>query len=450
MSERSKTKEIKMANEVATLNGLYKDRYASEVTKLVPDHVKLYNAVKYDSSKKVGDAYVEPVILSLESGFTYGGEDGSLFDLEDAKEFKMKKASVKARELVLRSAISIAALNRSASGEQSIEKAMDLMVGNMLKSIYHRLEVQMFYGQSGLGIVSDQNADGDEVDVFPAAAVASLEILIRDSEWAAGVWNGTTGAKIDIFSADKTSKRGTYEILGYSLKNKSITVKHETNATIAIGELSESDVVFFKGACIAGAPATLNEFIGVHAISEETVSLFGVANANEPLFQGSIVDVGTLATPVVLSQGRIEEGIASMVEKGLMEEEVSVYVNPKQWDDLLNEQDSKRVIDSSYSSAKHQSGAREIEFFGQNGTIKIKASTFVKQGYAYIICEKDLKRIGSTEVTFKRPDGEEFFKLLEGKHGVEMRCMTDQALFTSRPASICQLRYIKSENTLLP
>ena len=103
------------------------------------------------------------------------------------------------------------------------------------------------------------------------------------------------------------------------------------------------------------------------------------------------------------------------------------------------------LIDSSYSSDKHQSGAREIEFFGQNGTIKIKASTFVKEGFAYIVCEKDLKRIGSTEVTFKRPDGEEFFKLLENAHGVEMRCMTDQALFTSRPCSICQLRYIKAE-----
>lgn len=436
MSERSRTKEIKMANEVATLNGLYKDRYASEVTKLVPDHVKLYNAVKYDSSKKVGDAYVEPVILSLESGFTYGGEDGSLFDLEDAKEFKMKKASVKARELVLRSAISIAALNRSASGEQSIEKAMDLMVGNMLKSIYHRLEVQMFYGQSGLGIVKTDSAGG--------ANDEAIEIEV--SEWAAGVWNGTTGAKVEVFSADKSTNRDSnaYEILGYSLKDKTVSLK-KSSGNIGAAEIVATDVIFFKGACIAGAPATLNEFIGVHAISEETVSLFGVANANEPLFQGSIVDVGTLSTPVVLSQAKIEEGIASMVEKGLMEEEVSVYVNPKQWDDLLSEQDSKRVIDSSYSSSKHQSGAREIEFFGQNGTIKIKASTFVKQGYAYIICEKDLKRIGSTEVTFKRPDGEEFFKLLEGKHGVEMRCMTDQALFTSRPASICQLRYIKAE-----
>jgi hypothetical protein len=425
-----------MANEVATLNGLYKDQYASKVAQLVPDHVKLYNAVKYDPSKKQGNSYIEPVILSLESGFTYGGEDGSLFDLEDAKEFKMKPASVKARELVLRSAISIGALNRSASGEQSIEKAMDLMVGNMLKSIYHRLEVQMFYGQSGIAVVKTDSVGG-----APSEAI-EMEI----SEWAAGLWNGTTGAKVEAFDPTLATNRdsNSYEILGYSLKDKTVTVQ-KSAGNLGAAEIVAGDVIFFKGACIAGAPATKNEFIGVHAISEEAVNLFGIANANEPLFQGSIVDVGTLATPVVLSQAKIEEGISSMVEKGLMEEEVCVYVNPKQWDDLLSEQDAKRVLDSSYSSSKHQSGARQIEFFGQNGTIVIKASTFVKQGYAYIISEKDLKRIGSTEVTFKRPDGEEFFKLLEGKHGVEMRCMTDQALFTSRPSSICQLRYIKAE-----
>jgi hypothetical protein len=424
-----------MSNQVSTLNGLYKQRYADKVTKLVPDHIKLYNAVKYETSKKLGDEYNEPVILSLESGFSYGGSEGALFDLADAKQFKMQNAKVKARELVLRSAISIGALFRSQSSEQSIEKAMDLLLGNMLKSIYHRLEVQMFYGQTGISKVKTDSAGG-----------ATEAIEMQDAEWAAGIWNGTTNAEVEIFSADLSTKRGVYEIQGYSLKDKTVTLKKDAGS-IGAAEIQVDDVVYFKGACVEGAPATKNEFIGIHGISEESTSLFGIANANEPLFQGSVVEVGTDATTnaAPLSQAKVEEGISAMVEKGLMEELVCVYVNPKQWDDLLAEQDAKRVLDSSYSPSKHQSGAREIEFFGQNGTIKVKASTFVKQGYAYIVCEKDLKRIGSTEVTFKRPDGEDFFKLLENKHGVEMRCMTDQALFTARPASICQLKNIKAE-----
>lgn len=418
-----------MANEVSTLNGLFKERYADKVKQLVPDHVKLYNAVKFDTSKKVGDSYNEPVILSLESGFTYGGEDGSLFDLNDVKEFKMRKASIKARELVLRSAISIGALSRSGSDKQSIEKAMDLMVGNMLKSVYHRLEVQMFYGQSGIGVV--------KTDITGGAPSEAVEI--QDAEWAAGIWNGTTNAAVEVFRAG--SLVAEYEIVGYSLADKTVSLK-KASGNLGAAEIAEDDVIYFKGAATDTAK---NEFLGVHGIASETTSLFGISNASEPLFQGSIVNVGTDATTnaAVLSFAKIEEGIAAMVEKGLMEEEVSCYVNPKQWNSLLTEIDAKRQYDSSYSPAKQENGSREIMFHGQNGSIKVIASTFVKEGYSYLICEKDLKRIGSEEVTFKRPDGEEYLELLEGKHGIEMRCYTDQALFTARPASLCVLQYIK-------
>lgn len=418
-----------MANEVSTLNGLFKERYADKVKQLVPDHVKLYNAVKFDTSKKVGDSYNEPVILSLESGFTYGGEDGSLFDLNDVKEFKMRKASIKARELVLRSAISIGALSRSGSDKQSIEKAMDLMVGNMLKSVYHRLEVQMFYGQSGIGIV--------KTDITGGAPSEAVEI--QDAEWAAGIWNGTTNAAVEVFRAG--SLVAEYEIVGYSLADKTVSLK-KASGNLGAAEIAEDDVIYFKGAATDTAK---NEFLGVHGIAKESVSLFGITNTNEPLFQGSTVNVGTDATTnaAVLSFAKIEEGIAAMVEKGLMEEEVSCYVNPKQWNSLLTEIDAKRQYDSSYSPAKQENGSREIMFHGQNGSIKVIASTFVKEGYSYLICEKDLKRIGSEEVTFKRPDGEEYLELLEGKHGIEMRCYTDQALFTARPASLCVLQYIK-------
>jgi hypothetical protein len=422
-----------MANQVSTLNGLFKERYAEKVKDLVPDHVKLYNAVKFDTSKKVGKSYNEPVVLSLESGFTYAGEAGNLFDLADVREFKMKNAEIKARELVLRSAISIGALTRSGSEPQAIQKAMDLMVGNMLKSMYHRLETQMFYGQTGLGKIESVALVGGKT-----------VISIQAAEWASGIWNGTTGAALNIYddSASDVILDGPaprkFIIDGYSLADRSVTVLGDHTAILAA-----NDVLYFDTALDASAGK--NEFIGIHGIATETSNLFGVANASEPLFQGSIQNVGTNATnnAAVISFARIEDGIAKMVEKGLMEEQVSCYVNPKQWTSLLTEQAAKRSYDSSYSAAKVENGSREIVFHGQNGMIKIIASTFVKEGYAYLVCEKDLKRIGSTEVTFKRPDGEEYLELLENKHGMEMRAYTDQALFTARPSSICVLRYIK-------
>lgn len=428
-----------MANEVSTLNGLFKERYSDKEKQLVPDHVKLYNNIEFNKSKKQGASYNEPVVLSLESGFTYGGSTGSAFTLNRAKELKMENATIQASELVLRSVVSIGALNRSASGDQAINKALDIMVANMLKSIYHRLEVQMFYGQSGIG----------EVSAAPSPTTNGEPVSIKAAEWAAGIWNGTTGAEVEIFTANLATKRGIYRIDGYSLKDRSVTLTEVDSTGSPTGDLADiaaDDVIFFKGACVAGATPTKNEFIGVHGISKEQTSLFGISNADEPLFQGSIVDVGTDATTnaAFLSQSKVEEGISAMVEKGLMEEVVTVYVNPKQWDDLLAEQDAK-VRHPDPSGDKYKSGARTIEFFGQNGTIKVVASTFVKEGYSYIICEKELKRIGSVEVTFNRPDGKDYFRHLEDTHGMEARCMADQALFTARPSAICQLRYIKAE-----
>jgi len=427
-------------NAVSTLNGLFKERYADKVKDLVPDHVKLYNAIKFDESKKVGASFNEPVILALESGFTYGGESGDLFDLSAVKQFKMKNASIKARELVLRSAISIGALSRASSDQQSIEKSMDLMVGNMLKSIYHRLEVQMFYGQTNIGVIKTADTTTSTEKV----------VEITDASWAAGIWNGTTGHEIEIFDSALSAKvhgSGDIQVKGYSLENKTVTIELVAGGSFAstADDLAAGDVIYFSGAC--SGSAVVNEFLGIDGIATETTSLFGITNTNEPLFQGSVVDVGTNATTgaAVLSFGKIEEGISRMVEKGLMEEEVSVYVNPKHWDDLLTEQDAKRAHDQSYSPSKVEAGSKKIVFFGQNGTINIISSTFVKEGSSFILAEKDLKRIGSTEVTFKRPDGEEYLELMEGKHGIEMRAYTDQALFTARPSSICKLRYVKAE-----
>jgi hypothetical protein len=298
----------------------------------------------------------------------------------------------------------------------------------------------MFYGQSNIG----------EIKTADATTTTEKVLEITDASWAAGIWNGTTGAEIEIFDSALVAKvhgSGDIRIKGYSLKNKTVTIELVNGGSFAspADDIAAGDVIYFKGAAAAGA--VKNEFLGVHGIASESTSLFGISNANEPLFQGSIVDVGTDATSgaAVISFEKIEDGIAAMVEKGLMEEVVCCYVNPKQWNDLLTEQDAKRRHDSSYSPAKMEKGSRDIEFHGQNGTVKIKPSTFVKQGFSYLIVEKDLKRIGSSEVSFKRPDGQEYLELLEGKNGIEMRCYTDQALFTARPASLCILQYIKSE-----
>ena len=73
------------------------------------------------------------------------------------------------------------------------------------------------------------------------------------------------------------------------------------------------------------------------------------------------------------------------------------------------------------------------------GSILADATTIinylgVKEGYAYVLSMDEFARVGSTDVTFKRPGMEgNFFRELENSAGVELRCFSDMALFCSAP-----------------
>lgn len=45
------------ANNVTTLNGLFKEVYSDRIKDLVPDGVSLYNDIQFEESKKLGNTY---------------------------------------------------------------------------------------------------------------------------------------------------------------------------------------------------------------------------------------------------------------------------------------------------------------------------------------------------------------------------------------------------------
>lgn len=408
------------------LNGLFKELYG-DLKDLVPNNVKLTNMIEFaKGQKQLGGAYNEPVVLGLEGGITYGGSEGEAFALATPNSFQLRNARVKSVEMVLRSAISTAVASRSQTDAGAFERGIKLLTGNMLKSMYHRLEVSLLYGQKGIGAVESDTGTGPTV------------LKIQDQEWAAGVWVGTNKHKIEIFSSDLTVSRGEFTIQGYNLDSKEVTVAEDASAVVA------DDVIYFSGAF-----STVDghkDMLGLQAIAERRGTLFEINNASEPLFQGNLVDVGTAATAAKLSFAKVEEAVARAVEKGLGDETMSVMVNVNSWNDLLTEQSAKRRYDDSYNPAKIKEGARAIEFEGQAGSIEIIPSTYVKEGYAYAFCKKDLIRIGSSDVTFQTPGREgEFFRILDNHSGYELRAYSDQSLFSSRPSCITVLRYIKND-----
>ncbi len=203
----------------------------------------------------------------------------------------------------------------------------------MLRSITKKLEVEILYGQVGIGVCSVVTGAGPYV------------ITIGQAEWADGIWSGSENMPIEWAATGLAGPvLGTGTISAVDLDTRQLTVVLATGiAPVA------TDVLFPKG-------AFGNEFAGIHKILTNTGSLFGISATTYNLWKGNSYNASG-----ALSFNKLQDAIALGVRKGL-ESDVKVFVNPLVWADLLNDQAALRQYDSSYSSAKAENGAKSIMF----------------------------------------------------------------------------------------
>lgn len=392
-------------NTVGNLNGLFKETYADKMQELIPDGVKLLNKIKFMSKEKQpGNLYHQPVVLGMEHGVTFASSDDDAFNLNPPVAGAIKDAQVRGSPLIMRSVLGYVAASRAVKGgPQAFMDATKFIVSNMLRSMAKKLEIEMLYGQIGYGVIS-------------SAASAPI-YTISTAEWAPGIWAGAEGMPIEIRDSTGATSRGEAVVSSVSFENKTITLSASIPGVLA------TDVIWHKG-------AYGNEFPGIHRIlSIQTGTLFNISVSTYNLFRGNQYSASSAA----LSFTKLNQAAARAVEKGL-ESRLLALVNPRAWANLLSDQAALRKYDSSYSSAKAENGSKSILFFSQNGELEIEPSIYVKEGYAYMLSLDDWYRVGSTDMTFKRPgQGDEFFRDLENAAGYEMRLYTDQAVFCHAP-----------------
>lgn len=391
---------------VGTLNGFFKETYADKLAELIPDGVKLLNKIQFMSKdKQPGNLYHQPVILGMEHGVTFAGSDDDAFNLNPPVAGQVKDAQVKGNPVVMRSLLGYVAASRAAlGGQKAFMDATKFLVANMLRSMAKKLEIEMLYGQMGYGTVS---------------AVSTTQLTITTAEWAPGIWAGAEGMPIEIRDSAGTTSRGTFVVSSVDMDNRYVTL---TSSAAAAG-VTSTDVVWHQG-------AYGNEFPGIHKIlSTSSGTLFNINVGTYNLFKGNTYSAASAA----LSFTKLNLAAARAVEKGL---DGSLYclVNPRAWANMLNDQAALRRFDSSYSKDKGELGSKSIRFHSQNGELEIEPSIYVKEGYAYMLSTDDWVRIGSTDMTFKRPgQGDEFFRDLENSAAYELRLYSDQAIFCQAP-----------------
>jgi hypothetical protein len=398
------------ANTFTTLNGNFKQVYAEKLKDLIPDGVKALNRIKFSTKEKLGNAYNQPVILGMEHGVTFAGSDDDAFALNDAVPGVIKNATIAGHPLVLRSILGYAAASRAvAGGEAAFVDSTKYIVSNMMRSMSKKLEIEMFYGQMGYGTVASLDS---------GAGTAVQTVTITTAEWAPGIWAGAEKMPVDVYQgATSTPRALAGSITSVNLETRVLVITYAGNQTLVAG-----DTIYHAG-------AYGKEFAGIHKIITNTGSLFGIDAGAYNLWKGNTFAAGSAA----LSFTKMNLAAARAVEKGL-DGKLVAFVNPRAWSNMLSDQAALRKYDQSYSTSKLENGSQSLQFFSQNGEIEIVPSVYVKEGYAYLVSVDEWSRIGSTDLTFKRPGyGENFFRELESNAGYELRAYTDQALFCAAP-----------------
>lgn len=405
-------------NTTAQLNGLFKQRYASELKKLVSDVAKLNKRIKFSEADRLGDKYNQPVELSLEHGFTYATAGAGAFPLNAAVAGQMKNAVVDGYQLLLRGAMDYeSAAKAAAGGAQAFDKATGRLVARMVDALSKRLEIMHLYGQTGIGTVKTTTA-------------GSTTFVVADAQWASGIWAGMEGAVINI----KQGVTGTDRVAAVAIT--SVDFDTHTVTLASAQTLTAGDTIYLQTSAQGGSYG--NEFAGLDKIITNTGVLFGIDAATYSLWRGNVYDAASGA----LTLAKINSAVGKAVGKGL-QESASCFISPATWASLSTDQASMRKFDAKYSPSNGDNGFEKLTFYSQNGELSVEPHTCVKEGEAFILPLGHVKKVGATDVTFNLPGrGDEFFRQLDGNAGYELRAYANLALFVDAPGLCVKIKNI--------
>lgn len=403
-------------NTMTTLTGLHKEIYGEGPVEAVANFAYLQKNIPFEERAQVGNKYHFPVVLSQEQGFTYSKNNNGAFTLNESIPAEMGDAQVEPSQILLKSTIDYESAFRSAKGgKKAFKDGVGLVVENMRQALQKRVEIELLYGRTGLGAVN-------------AGTTSATTFVISQASWSPGIWSGMKGADLMYIDPTFATARDTSEILavGVNLNTRTVTTPNAQTLTAA-------DLVFFKGQVEAAGTPVHHSMVGIDKMCTTTSgTLFNISGTTYP-------DTW-LAAPEQTSSGqltmaKIMAGVSEVVNRGCMEDLVAL-VSPKAYEVLNSDMAALRRLDASYRFSKVDSGANALTFHGQNGKLEIVPHLFVKWGDVFIFPPSNLVRIGSTDVTFKRPNtagGEsEIYRESTSSAGFELRGYTAQAIVPKR------------------
>lgn len=432
----------------AVVMDLFKESYG-ELENLLPEDEVLAKDIPFDQATKVGDKYVQAVVLTRETGITLTNSTDAV-ELNPAIAGVVRQAEVTPFISVLPSILPWGVVSRSAgAGKAAFFEATKHLVRNNLKSHSAIQEVLRFYGQSPdmLGTVSYAsqtyrgfafvNGTGtvDGITFTNGVDVLGKRILFAPGQFAAGIFTAFEGIKINQVDAVGNIV-GSGKLVGCNTSYGYITVDFVPVPATSVGS---------HRICWDGMESGTKEYAGVHKIlSGGAGTLFGIPTNQYSLWQGNKVDLGQTK----LTFGKFGGIMADVVNRGGLQGDTVAYVNPRTWASIIGTEADKRVYDSSYRAGGAEQGFDNIKFHTNSGTTTFKSHRMVKEGDAFILHLSDWMRAGSAEISFSVPGmpGEIIFPL-SNQTAWGYRSYSDQFLFCHMPANSLYISGIDDESS---
>lgn len=427
------------SNDAVTLNGNYKTIFG-KIVNLEPKKDWLHKNIEYRKDKKVGAKYQDLIVLGDENAITYAGSDTTEVTFETPTGMLTAPAEITPNTYYCRVRITYPAATRAESeGPQAYIRALTLVLGNGMKSLQKRHSISMIYGRSDEGI--------GQVAVGAAVSVDSttFDLVFAEAQWAPGIWRRLKNASLQAYDAgldlEETggSSRLTVSKVTHRTRTVRVTATAGLKSQIMTKNASEVLNIFFYG-------SKTNDMMGFHKImGNQTASLFAIdADANDE-WQGNLFNVGGTRLT-----GHHIQGYASVLQdRGLEDEDLTLFCSNRTWADLHNELQSARVFDSSYQKSMAEQGFNAIRYFSSSGWIQIVGSSYVKGGDAFMFPLPCLSRIGSKDRSWNLPGAENNpWHDVPDKSSAEITLMTDMGLFCNEPSLCARLYGITNETTV--
>lgn len=419
-------------------------RVYGDVNDLLPEDYPLAKEIPFTEKQKVGEKYLEAVVLTNENGWTLGGSGMDAFEINPAVAGAVRQAEVTPYMSVLGSVVPWGVLSRSAGGgDRAFLDGTKHIVKNNLKSHGKLLEVLRLYGQSDalLGYVSYATAtyrgvaftngagtlsvNGTSVAFTAGVNTSSKWILLAPGEFAAGIWIGAEGALVQ-----QVNSSGTVVAEGSLLEVDADKGAIRVDFTPVAATSTTSHRLCFKGM------AEAKDMVGIHKIMTTSGSVFGISNATYSIWKGTSISNANLK----FKFSDLQSGVALAVNRsGLGGEgegsgDLDVWVNPRTWATLLTTEAGTRKYDASYKPSEAENGMESITFHHQAGKATIKTHRMLKEGHVLGLHKADWSRSGSAEISFKVPGiNKEVIFPLENQAAWAFRSFADQYIFCNAP-----------------